>query len=234
MAARHGSPSCPKATGAVVSPVGFCPGALAPAEHSDRRALVAAPFSRAFPLVDVDANVVHGWLASSLSAPLTAGCSSNSAIPVTVSAIELRIEPLPWVLSTASASAHASLVNCCVGSPPKVVSDQREHQGPQGQGVIDTGSRIERGQGPWDAEAERAGARIRCHRAAAHRGHGREVRAGTTTSWPRASRQRATHSRAVEASIRIRAWGREPSTVAKRSGPVRMRRSMSSPPSPRI
>ena len=65
--------------------------------------------------------------------------------------------------------------------------------------------------------------------------HGREVRVSATmTSWPSASRQRATHSLSVEASITIRARGRVPSTASKRAGSVRMRRSMTSPPSARI
>src|SRR5262245_41709816 len=48
------------------------------------------------------------------------------------------------------------------------------------------------------------------------------------------SRQGATHSLSVEASIRSRAQDRAPSTAAKRSGSVRMRRSMISPPSARM
>ena len=44
----------------------------------------------------------------------------------------------------------------------------------------------------------------------------------TMTSWPSASRQRATHSLSVEASIRFRARAREPSTAATRSGSVWM------------
>src|SRR5713101_6232746 len=50
----------------------------------------------------------------------------------------------------------------------------------------------------------------------------------------RLARQRATHSLSVEASTRIRARGRAPSTAAKRSGSVRIRCSMISPPSARM
>jgi len=51
----------------------------------------------------------------------------------------------------------------------------------------------------------------------------------TMTSWPNDSRWRATHSLSVEASSRIRARGRPPSTSVKRARVVAMRRSMSSP-----
>ena len=56
----------------------------------------------------------------------------------------------------------------------------------------------------------------------------------TTTSWPRASRQRATHSLLVDASITIGSRDWVPSTAAKRSGSVRMRCSITSPPSARM
>ena len=61
---------------------------------------------------------------------------------------------------------------------------------------------------------------------------GAKLGSATMTSWPSPSKQRATHSLSVEASIRIRAWGRWPSTAAKRSGSVRIRCSISSPPRP--
>ena len=54
---------------------------------------------------------------------------------------------------------------------------------------------------------------------------------GDRVRWPR---QRATHLLSVEASIRIRARGRRPSTAAKRSPSVRMRRSMISLPSAKM
>jgi len=63
---------------------------------------------------------------------------------------------------------------------------------------------------------------------------GAKFGSATMTSWPRASRQRATHSLSVEASITMRARGRLSSTAAKRSGSVRMRCSMTSPPSAKM
>ena len=63
---------------------------------------------------------------------------------------------------------------------------------------------------------------------------GTKLGSATMTSWPSCSRQRATHSLSVDASIRIRARGRGPRTAAKRSGSVRMRCSINSPPSARI
>ena len=55
---------------------------------------------------------------------------------------------------------------------------------------------------------------------------GAKFGSATMTSWPRASRQRATHSLSVEASMRIRARGREPRTAAKRSASVRVGRKL--------
>ena len=66
---------------------------------------------------------------------------------------------------------------------------------------------------------------------------GAKFGSATMTSWPRASRHRATHSThslSVEASITIRARGRDPSTAPKRSGSVRIRCSITSPPSARM
>ena len=61
--------------------------------------------------------------------------------------------------------------------------------------------------------------------------HGGEVRIrAIITSWPRASRHRATHSLSVEASISRRARGRVPSTAEKRAGSVRIRCSTTHPP----
>src|SRR5437867_5776129 len=60
---------------------------------------------------------------------------------------------------------------------------------------------------------------------------GAKFGSATTTSWPNDSRHRATHSLSVEASIRIRARGRSPSTAAKRCGSVRIRCSISWPAS---
>ena len=60
---------------------------------------------------------------------------------------------------------------------------------------------------------------------------GAKFGSATTTSWPKASRHRATHSLSVEASTRIRARGRPPSTSANRWGSVRMRHSLNSPAS---
>ena len=59
--------------------------------------------------------------------------------------------------------------------------------------------------------------------------HRRAVRVRHDDLVAERSRQRATHSLSVEASITIRARGRVPRTAAKRSGSVRMRRSMTSP-----
>ena len=61
----------------------------------------------------------------------------------------------------------------------------------------------------------------------------RKFGSATMTSWPSASR-RATHLLSVEASTTIRARGRVSRTASKRSGSVRMRRSMTSPPSARM
>ena len=58
---------------------------------------------------------------------------------------------------------------------------------------------------------------------------GAKFGSATTTSWPKASRHRATHSLSVEASTRIRARGRPSNTSANRWGSVRMRRSITSP-----
>src|SRR5262245_25333569 len=49
---------------------------------------------------------------------------------------------------------------------------------------------------------------------------GAKFGSATMTSWPRASRPRATHSLSVEASITMRARGRVASTAAKCSGSV--------------
>jgi hypothetical protein len=51
---------------------------------------------------------------------------------------------------------------------------------------------------------------------------------------PVCSTHRATHSLSVEASRRMRARGRSPRTAANRSGVVRIRRSITSPPSLRM
>ncbi len=67
--------------------------------------------------------------------------------------------------------------------------------------------------------------------ARARRIHRRAVRVAMMTSCPRPSRQRATHALSVEASMTPRARGRVSSTAAKRSASVRMRRSITSPPS---
>src|SRR5262249_40720964 len=72
------------------------------------------------------------------------------------------------------------------------------------------------------------------HLARPRRIHWGEVRVRDNHLMAEPSRQRATHSLSVEASITIRARGRTPSTAAKRSGSVRIRRSMTSPPSARM
>jgi hypothetical protein len=56
----------------------------------------------------------------------------------------------------------------------------------------------------------------------------------TITSWPSSSRQRATHSLSVDASISIRALGRAPKTSPRRTRSVTIRSSIRSPLSVRM
>jgi hypothetical protein len=96
----------------------------------------------------------------------------------------------------------------------------------------------ERGPGGWPRPSTQASASARASRRSVFTFRvrvacmGAKFGSATTTSCPNDSRPARPIHCPARPSITIRARGRPPSTAAKRSGSVRIRRSISSPPRP--